>query len=284
MKKYILITGASSGIGRQTVIELAKESNDYIIFATIRKREDKALIERVSKNVKGVYLDITNKTSILKAFKFITSKTKVIDIIINSAGVATAGPLELLNISDIKSQFEVNTFGPLFLVQTFLPILNKNGKIININSMAQTGIFPFISPYCASKRALSIFLNALNIELNNNKNIKIIEINPGVVQTPIWKKSVQACEDNIKKSKTPSDLINCYKNELNILKTNALKNETRGLFAIDIAKLIIKIIKNKNPKTRYNIGLDSHFAFLISKLIPFEVLNKLIKFKLKNLK
>lgn len=282
MKKYILITGASSGIGRQTVIELSKESNDFIIFAAIRRREDKALIERVSKNVKGVYLDITNKTSVLKALKFITSKTKVLDVIINSAGVATAGPLELLNISDIKSQFEVNTFGPLFLVQTFLPVLNKNGKIININSMAQTGIFPFIAPYCASKRALSIFLNALNIELNNNKNIKIIEINPGVVQTPIWKKSVQACQENIKKSNNP-DLINCYKNELNILKANALKNETRGLFSIDIAKLIIKIIKNKNPKTRYNIGLDSHFAFLISKLLPCELLNKLIKFKLKNL-
>ncbi len=282
MKKYILITGASSGIGRQTVIELSKESNNYIIFAAIRRREDKTLIERVSKNVIGVYLDITNKTSILKAFRFITSKTKVLDVIINSAGVATAGPLELLNINDIKSQFEVNTFGPLFLVQTFLTILNKNGKIININSMAQTGIFPFISPYCASKRALSIFLNALNIELHNNKNIKIIEINPGVVQTQIWKKSVQACQENIKKSNNP-DLINCYQNELNILKANALKNETRGLFSIDIAKLIIKIIKNKNPKTRYNIGLDSHFAFLISKLLPCELLNKLIKFKLKNL-
>ena len=132
MKKYILVTGASSGIGRQTVVELAKNSS-YIIFATIRKREDKALIERVSKNVKGVYLDITNKASVLKALKFITSKTKVLDVIINSAGIATAGPLELLNINDIKNQFEVNTFGPLFLFQTFLPILNKNGKFKNIH-------------------------------------------------------------------------------------------------------------------------------------------------------
>ena len=87
MKKYILVTGASSGIGRQTVVELAKNSS-YIIFATIRKREDKALIERVSKNVKGVYLDITNKASVLKALKFITSKTKVLDVIVNSAGIA----------------------------------------------------------------------------------------------------------------------------------------------------------------------------------------------------
>lgn len=283
MKKYILVTGASSGIGRQTVVELAKESNDYIIFATIRKREDKALIERVSKNVKGVYLDITNKTSVLKALKFITSKTKVIDVIINSAGIATAGPLELLNINDIKSQFEVNTFGPLFLIQTFLPILNKNGKIININSMAQTGIFPFIAPYCASKRALSIFLNALNIELKNDKNIKIVEINPGVVQTPIWQKSIQACFENLKKANNKT-VLNSYQNELNILKNNAQKNETKGLFAIDIAKLIIKIIKNKNPKTRYNIGLDSHFAFFVSKLLPCELLNKLIKLKLKTLK
>ena len=225
MKKYILVTGASSGIGRQTVVELAKNSS-YIIFATIRKREDKALIERVSKNVKGVYLDITNKASVLKALKFITSKTKVLDVIVNSAGIATAGPLELLNINDIKNQFEVNTFGPLFLFQTFLPILNKNGKIININSMAQTGIFPFIAPYCASKRALSIFLNALNIELKNDKKIKIVEINPGVVQTPIWHKSVNACFENLKKTNNKA-LLNSYHNELNVLKNNVQKNETK---------------------------------------------------------
>ena len=283
MKKYILVTGASSGIGKQTVVELAKKSDDYVIFATIRRREDKALVERVSKNVVGVYLDITNKASVLKAFKFITSKTKVLDVIVNSAGIATAGPLELLNINDIKNQFEVNTFGPLFLFQTFLPILNKNGKIININSMAQTGIFPFIAPYCASKRALSIFLNALNIELKNDKKIKIVEINPGVVQTPIWHKSVKACFENLKKTNNKA-LLNSYHNELNILKNNAQKNETKGLFAIDIANLVVKIIKNKNPKSRYNIGLDSHFAFLISKLLPNEFLNKLIKFKLKSLK
>ena len=65
MKKYILVTGASSGIGKQTVVELAKKSTDYVIFAAIRKREDKALIEHVSKNIIGVYLDITNKASIL---------------------------------------------------------------------------------------------------------------------------------------------------------------------------------------------------------------------------
>ncbi|MCI5824870.1 MAG: SDR family NAD(P)-dependent oxidoreductase [Candidatus Gastranaerophilales bacterium] len=283
MKKYILVTGASSGIGKQTVVELAKKSTDYVIFAAIRKREDKALIEHVSKNIIGVYLDITNKASILKALKFITSKTKVLDVIVNSAGSATAGPIELLNINDIKNQFEVNTFGPLFLFQTFLPILNKNGKIININSMAQTGIFPFIAPYCASKRALSIFLNALNIELKNDKNIKIIEINPGVVQTPIWQKSVKACFENLRKTNNKT-LLNSYHNELNVLKNNAQKNETKGLFAIDIANLIIKIIKNKNPKSRYNIGLDSHFAFLISKILPYEFLNRLIKFKLKTLK
>lgn len=282
MKKYILVTGASSGIGRQTVVELAKNSS-YIIFATIRKREDKALIERVSKNVVGVYLDITNKASVLKALKFITSKTKVLDVIVNSAGIATAGPLELLNINDIKNQFEVNTFGPLFLFQTFLPILNKNGKIININSMAQTGIFPFIAPYCASKRALSIFLNALNIELKNDKKIKIVEINPGVVQTPIWHKSVNACFENLKKTNNKA-LLNSYHNELNVLKNNAQKNETKGLFAIDIANLIVKIIKNEKPKSKYNIGLDSHFAFLISKLLPSEFLNRLIKFRLKSLK
>lgn len=284
MKKYIFVTGASSGIGKQTVIELAKEFSNDVIFAAIRKREDKALIERVSKNVIGVYLDITNKNSISKACKFISSKTKALDMIVNAAGIAVAGPLELLNINDIKTQFEVNTFGPLNLIKTFLPLLGENAKVININSMAQTGIFPFIAAYCSSKRATSIIFCALNHELmNNNKNIKFIEINPGVVQTKIWGKSIKLCIENIKKT-NDSCAINSYQNELNILKNNALKNESKGLFAIDVARLIIKIFKNKNPKTRYNIGLDSHFAFFVSKLLPYELLNNLIQYKLKLLK
>ena len=89
---------------------------------------------------------------------------------INNAGIVIAGPIELLDIKKLKEQFDVNTFGAIAVTQKFLPLL-KDGKIINISSMASHGLFPYISPYCASKRAMDILFNSFALE--NKDNIKV---------------------------------------------------------------------------------------------------------------
>ena len=152
--KVIFITGASSGIGRDIVIRLAKEG--YRVFAGIRRKSDKAELEQISSNITGVYIDVTNQSSIDKAFWFVMKNTNHIDALINNAGIVSAGPVECIYLSKIKEQFEVNTFGPVMVVQKFMPLLH-NSKVINISSMAATGIFPYISMYCASKRALKLY-------------------------------------------------------------------------------------------------------------------------------
>src|SRR5699024_1803046 len=110
-------------------------------------------LEKLSKNITGVYIDVTNSASIDKAFWFVLKNTEKLDVLINNAGIAIAGPIEILPVKKIKEQFDVNTFGAVAVTQKFLPLLH-NGKVINISSMASFGLFPFISPYCASKRAL----------------------------------------------------------------------------------------------------------------------------------
>lgn len=124
-----------------------------------------------------------NRTTIVDAANFIKSKTDKVDILINVAGNVVAGPVETLDTDRLRDQFEVNTFSHIEFMQALLPILD-NGRIINISSMSSFGHFPFISPYCASKRALDIFFNAFAIE--NNRNIKVVSIKPGVIATPIW--------------------------------------------------------------------------------------------------
>ena len=169
--KTILITGSSSGIGRETAIRLAKAGHK--VFAGVRRKVDKQELEKLNPNITGVYIDITNPASIDKAFWFVLKNTKKLDVLINNAGIVIAGPVELLDIKKLKEQFDVNTFGAIAVTQKFLPLL-KDGKVINISSMASHGLFPYISPYCASKRALDILFNSFALE--NKDNIKVISI------------------------------------------------------------------------------------------------------------
>ncbi|MCD7879202.1 MAG: SDR family oxidoreductase [Candidatus Gastranaerophilales bacterium] len=274
--KTVLITGASSGIGKKVALTLATEG--YNVFAGIRRKADKIELESINKNIKGVYIDITNKSSIEKAFWYIYKNTKKIDVLINNAGIAIAGPIEYIPVEEIKSQFDVNTFGALAVTQKFMPLL-KDGKIINISSMAACGIFPFISPYCASKRALDILFNSLYLE--NKDNIKIISVKPAAVRTPIWEKSVKKANNILRN--IPEDNLKKYDKEITYLEKNALNNNKTGVGCEQIAKVILQIVKSKNPKSSYNIGFDSIMADFISKL-PDSIINLIVKIKLKMIK
>lgn len=275
-KETILITGASSGIGRAIAIKLAKEG--YRVFAGVRKKVDKILLEELNSDITGVYMDITNPASIEKAYYFVKGKTEQINVLINNAGIVVAGPVELLTKEKLDEQFAVNTFGPINVAQRFLPLL-KNGKIINISSMAASGIFPFISAYCASKRALDIFFNSFALE--NKDNIKTVSIKPAAVRTPIWDKSVNSAQkffgtQNIKK-------VEKYETELNALTKNATANNTKGISVDEVVNTVVKAVKSKNPKSSYNVGTQAFVADFVSKL-PAGIINKLIKIKLNGLK
>ena len=120
--------------------------------------------------------------TITGAADVIRQNTDKIDTLINAAGCVMAGPIENMQISKIRRQFEVNTFSHLDFSQNLLPLL-EDGKIINISSMASFGIFPFVAPYCASKRALDILFNSLEVEMQGR--IKVVSVKPGVIATPL---------------------------------------------------------------------------------------------------
>lgn len=269
MKTYV-ITGATSGIG----LELVKYfSTENIVFAGYRNSEKIDNLQNLLSNVIPFYIDYSKPETIENATNFIKSKTNKIDTLFNVAGCVVAGALECIPVEDLRKQFDVNVFGHIEFSQNLLSLLN-NGKIINISSMASFGIFPFISPYCASKRSLDILFNALSLE--TKKNIKVVSIKPGVVATPLWSKSIKENEKIISSCKD-------YSSETNYLKTNALKNEKQGYNVEKFVRRVIDIESLKNPKPSYCIGYDSIFASIIS-LLPQSVLNKIIKLKIRRLK
>lgn len=266
--KTYVITGTTSGIGYATVKELSKNNIVFAGYRNVKKLAETEFHE--NKNVIPFYIDMEKADSIENAAEFIKTKTEHIDTIINAAGCVIAGAVEELSIDEIRKQFEVNTFSHLNFTQYLLPLID-NGKIINISSMASFGIFPFVAPYCASKRALDILFNSLQNEYKGK--IKYISVKPGVIATPLWCKSVDLNTKNLKNDK--------YKKEYEYLIQNAKQNEKNGLNVNKVVEVIHKADSSNNPKSSYTVGNDAVLAEIISKL-PQDLQNKLIKLGLKH--
>lgn len=167
MKKTYVITGSTSGIGKALLKRLVK---DNIVFAGYRN--EKYAQELEAMGAIPFYIDMQKMESVAQAAAYIKSKTDKIDTLINIAGCVVAGVMEQLPVERIREQFEVNTFSHLDLTQRLKPLL---GRVINISSMSSFGIFPFVAPYCASKRAMDILFNAMALE----SGLDVISIKPG---------------------------------------------------------------------------------------------------------
>jgi len=260
--KKILIIGANSGIGKETAL-LAAESG-YEIYATAR-----AELAFKHQNITSFKLDVCDENSI----RAVAAKIDEIEAIINFAGVAISSPVEFLNCEQLQKQLDINLFGLLKVIRGFYPKLasdGQGGRIINVSSMAAFGLFPFISPYCASKAAGDILLNSFGIETGT----RVISIKPGVVKTPFWEASLRINEENFE------NFAPKYEKERTFLIENAKKNANQGLEPLAVAKVIIKALKAKNPKPSYTVGFDAHMAQLAS-MYPKALTNSLIRAGLK---
>lgn len=265
--KTYVITGSTSGIGKTLLERIA---GDNVVFTGYRDKSKLEQLQAVSNNIYPFYVDYAKPETIKYAAEYILSKCTKIDTLINIAGCVVAGPVEKIDISEIRRQFDVNVFGHLEFTKYLLDIM-AGGRIINVSSMASYGIFPFISPYCASKRCLDMFFNALLVE--NKKNIQVVSVKPGVIATPLWGKSV---EENSKY------IENCqgYEKEMEFLISNAQKNESKGLAPDKVVDVILKADSAKKPKLTYTVGKDAMAARVIAKL-PQSTINRLVKIGLK---
>lgn len=261
MEKNILIIGSTSELAQRTIGELKKK--DYKIYATTRHAAN-----IIDEKISVLHLDVT------KEMDFIHLKEKLrninFEVIINFSGIAVASAVEELDEIQLKQQLDVNLFGLLKIIKYFAPNLDKNGRLINISSMASYGIFPFLSPYCLSKASADILLNSYSIE----SGVKTVSIRPGAIATKFWESSIElnkkSLEDNLEK----------FKQEKEFLVKNANRNSLHALNPIYAAKKIAQIIQLKNPKAVYNIGNDAKFIKL-TRFLPQEMVNFLIKTVMK---
>lgn len=183
----VVVTGASTGIGAAIARDLA--GRGFRVFGTVRRPEDAAALER--DGVSPVRMDVTDTESIARARLEVEGELAGAPLagLVNNAGIAGAGPLELLPLSELRAVLEVNLVGPVAVTQAFLPLLKASrGRIVNISSVAGLSALPFLGPYAASKFALEAVSDSWRRELLPF-GVAVIVIEPGSFRTPIWSKA-----------------------------------------------------------------------------------------------
>ena len=267
-KEVVVITGASSGIGKASAIYLADKG--FKVYALAR-RLDK-LKELLPYGVDIIVCDVTDKYSRMAAIDTIYQREGRIDVLYNNAGYGLFGPIEDISESDAKAQFEVNLFGLAEMTKLVLPIMRKQkrGKIINTSSIGGRVVSLLGGWYHASKFAVEGFSDALRLEVKQF-GIKVVLIEPGLIQTEF----MGITYDN--SQKLPQETA--YKDLFDKVKSDAKRDyldKKIGSDPVVVAKAVYKAIKKKNPKTRYVMGKLGKLAVISKRFLPDKLMDYIL--------
>ncbi|HXS59757.1 MAG TPA: SDR family oxidoreductase [Candidatus Sulfopaludibacter sp.] len=250
-QKVVIVTGSSSGIGREISLVLAK--NGFITYATMRNLQKgsdlKSIAEIERLPLHFLQLDVTDERTINTSIQTIYNEAGRIDILVNNAGYALSGTFEDISIDEIKAQYETNVFGLIRTTQAVLPIMRKqkSGMIINISSGLGRFGMPVLSGYVSSKFAVEGLSESMSHKLEPF-GIKTVIVEPGVINTNFHNSMIMA-----EKSKDPNSpyfsLIKGRANNLNKLIANGSTSQL-------VAKIVLDAVTSANPKLRYLAGKD----------------------------
>lgn len=261
LQKTFLVTGASSGIGLATVLQLARSGQR--VFAGVRNLSACEQIfqdqGRTRQNLIPVQLDVTDPASLTSAMEIIerTVGESGLDGLVNNAGIPMSSPVEFLDLAAYRRLLEVNVCGAIAVTQRCLELLRTaTGRIVNISSVSGYDAAPFLGPYASSKYALEAISDALRVELSIWK-IKVIVIEPGDVATPMWKKfgeELLAYNQGL-----PKRAWELYGPVFELAKDM----QPRGLSPEVVAGVVEKALLTAHPKTRYRMGADATVVRLL---------------------
>ena len=255
--RAILITGASGGIG-SALIPLLLE-HGWRVYAGVNSHNTLS----AHQNLVPVKLDVTDIASIETAAQAI-AKAQANDglqAVVNLAGVIVQGPVELVPQSELEREYEINVFGPVAVIQNFLPLVRAGkGRIINITAVTALASGPFFGPIASSKAALAYLSDSLRMELAP-WGIPVVNVMPGAMKTPVFQKANAAFERNL--MSVPEATARLYQPLIRGA-ANAIAKQKES-DPIVAAKVILKALESSKPKTHYFAGND---AVMAGHLIP----------------
>jgi short-subunit dehydrogenase len=261
MPKVVLITGASSGIGKSIANYLSEKG--MVVYGTSRTQK-----EDYSFSYKMLALDVLNVASIQNAVSEIIKNEGRIDVLINNAGMGITGAIEDTPTEEMKKVFNTNVFGAVDVMKAVLPQmrLQKRGKIINVTSIAGFMGLPFRGVYSATKGALELITEAARMEVKQF-GIQMVNVAPGDFATNIaaGRYHTPVFEDSAYKK--------TYQENLNLMDAHV----DGGMNPIEMAKAVYNIIENKNPKIHYKVGgFMEKFSIVLKRILPDKMYEKLL--------
>lgn len=270
----VLVTGASTGIGRACVEHL--DGLGFTMFAGVRKQADAdSLREAGSARVQPVMLDVTDGDSIAAALQTVDAAAPGgLAGLVNNAGVGFGGPLEFVPVEQWRQQLEVNFIGQVAVIQAALPALRRaRGRIVNVSSIGGRLASPFFGPYNASKFALEAITDSLRLELRDS-GVEVIAIEPGAVATPIWGKGRATAEQMM--SNMPAEAQRLYGGGIEAMRRAISELERSGVPPLDVARAVEHALTARRPKTRYVVGREAKMRLTVSRLLPTRVMDRLV--------
>ena len=255
--KIVIITGASSGIGRHTAEALLRKG--CVVYDLSRR-------DIPMENVTHIKVDVTDEENVKAAVKEVYENEGRIDIVINSAGYGISGAVEFTDTKDAKNQFNVNFFGTVNVNKAVIPYMRKQkaGRIVNISSVAAVAHIPFQTYYSASKAAIESYTNALANEVRPF-GISVTAIAPGDI-----------CTDFTGARKKSFEGDDVYEGRILRSVSSMEKDEQKGMKPEVAADYIAKIALKDKVKPVYAIGMQYKFLSVLCKVFPCSFRNRVV--------
>jgi NAD(P)-dependent dehydrogenase (short-subunit alcohol dehydrogenase family) len=273
-EKIAVVTGSSSGIGLLTAVELAQAG--YRVVATMRNLANRGKLEEQAQKA-GVRdqldvrrVDITEFDSLQTAVEAIVRAHGRIDVLVNNAGFSMAGFAEDMTLAELRRQFETNFFGNVAMTKAVLPVMRaqRSGHIVIVTSIAGRLGQPMLSAYSASKYALEGWSESLRIE-THSLGVRVSLVEPGAYDTDIWERNVVIAKGSL-------DPVSPNKERSQRFAEFVKGSAKHRKDAREVAKLIVRIAQNPNPKLRYLIGSDAKVQVWLKRIVPWRRYERIV--------
>jgi NAD(P)-dependent dehydrogenase (short-subunit alcohol dehydrogenase family) len=266
--RTVLITGASTGIGRACAERLAGAG--WRVLAGARGEGDLAALAAVP-GVEPRRLDVTSACDVAAAAATVGDS---LDALVNNAGIAVTGPVEVLPLEAWREQIEVNLLGQVAVTRALLPaLLGARGRIVNMSSIGGRSALPLFGPYAASKFALEAFGDALRRELRGT-GVEVVAVEPGAIATPIWGKGI--AEADAKTASMTDEQQRRYGGVIAAVRREAEKAAVEGVAPEEVAAAVETALTADRPRTRYVVGQRARVQAVLTRVLPDRAMDALV--------
>jgi NAD(P)-dependent dehydrogenase (short-subunit alcohol dehydrogenase family) len=262
----VVITGTSTGIGRACALHL--DAAGFEVFATVRREEDADRLRAERPRIHTLVVDVTDEDGVRAAAREVDGVVgdRGLAGLVNNAGTSVAGPLEFLPLDELRRQLEVNLVAHVGVTQAFLPAIRRaRGRILNITSVGGRIVNPFMGPYHASKWGLEAVTDAQRKELRP-WGIRVIAIEPGSIDTEIWKKGIAQGEELA--AALPEEGKRLYGDKIPKAMQFGQRVADHGQPAESVAKAVERALTAKRPRSRYVVGADARALIALNQVLP----------------